>query len=653
MRNRWNVLLAFVAVFGISIAGCTLHRVSYRPITPPQPVVESEKYPDANAIIVFDSTRIELEPSGEYTWRGHKLVKILNNRGKERYGEAKFTYCSIYDTLFIQKARVIQRDGTVVEVPPEAIKDVPLPAFGKFFLPNVRMKIVTFPSVQEGSSVEVIFKEIMRNPPMEDNFDDVQLFEDTEPILDMVYTIVAPKNMPLRYLVRNGELRFTKQEQGNKIVYSWAARDVPRVVAEAGMPPLSDVATKLLVSTVSSWQQWSTWYYRLCKPKFEADDAIKQKVKELTENLSSQEEKIRALYYFVAQNIRYVETTLTGKKGGYEPFPAPKTFKNKYGVCRDKAALLVSMLRQIDVDAYIVLTNPIIRVEQDLPADQFNHAIVAVKDANRGFFYLDPTAEDARDFLMAVEQKKGVLVCDEDGEPLRFTPLLPPQQNMGRILCRSTLDEQGTLRGRVTFTTNGFYDYIFRSWMKYLPPARREMIWQQIVTSISPNAVIDSIHISNLKDLYEPAYVEIDYTAEDYVLKAGDFLIFRMPGDTEGLDFLAKAFLRGADLPVRRYPLKLWSTFASCVEETLSIPEGYAVKALPEKVDVQYPKVSYQAQYGAQGSKVTLAKELLVSDIEIPLEDYPNLREVLSLSSRSSRGKVILVAQSQDASASE
>ncbi|RKY71056.1 MAG: hypothetical protein DRQ24_08190 [Candidatus Latescibacterota bacterium] len=647
MRNRWNLLLAFVAVLGVLIAGCISHRVSYQPARPSQPVVKSEKYPDANAVIIFDSTRVELEPSGEYTWTGHKLVKILNNRGKERYGEAKFTYCSIYDTVLIRKARVIQRDGTVLEVPPGAIKDVPIPAFGKFFLPNVRMKIVTFPSVQEGCCVEVVFDQVMKNPPMENNFDDVQLFEDTEPILDRVYTVVAPRDMPLRYLVKNGELSFTKQEQGDKIVYSWAARDVPRVVTEVGMPPLSDVATKLLISTVPSWQKWSTWYYRLCKPKFEADDAIKLKVKELTTSLSSQEEKIRTLYYFVAQNIRYVETTLTGKKGGYEPFPAPKTFKNKYGVCRDKAALLVSMLKQIDVDAYIALTNPTITVEQDIPADQFNHAIVAVKDSNGEFFYLDPTAEDARDFLVAVEQNKGVLICDEDGEPLRFTALVPPEQNMGRILCRSTLDEHGTLRCKLTFTTNGFYDYILRSWMKYLPPARREMIWQQVISSISPNAVIDSINISNLKNLYEPAYVEIYYTAKDYVLKAGNFLIFRMPGDTEGLDFLAKAFLRGADLPVRRYPLKLWSTFASCVEETLRVPEGYAVKALPERVNAHYPKVSYQARYEAESGRITLIKKLLVSDIKIHLSDYPNLREVLSLASRASRGKVILVAEPQ------
>jgi len=160
MRNRWNLLLAFVAVLGVLIAGCISHRVSYQPARPSQPVVKSEKYPDANAVIIFDSTRVELEPSGEYTWTGHKLVKILN-RGKERYGEAKFTYCSIYDTVLIRKARVIQRDGTVLEVPPGAIKDVPIPAFGKFFLPNVRMKIVTFPSVQEGCCVEVVFDQVI------------------------------------------------------------------------------------------------------------------------------------------------------------------------------------------------------------------------------------------------------------------------------------------------------------------------------------------------------------------------------------------------------------------------------------------------------------------------------------------------------------
>ena len=36
---------------------------------------------------------------------------------------------------------------------------------------------------------------------------------------------------------------------------------------------------------------------------------------------------------------------------GYEPHDVSITFSNRYGVCRDKGALLASMLRLVDVEA--------------------------------------------------------------------------------------------------------------------------------------------------------------------------------------------------------------------------------------------------------------------------------------------------------------
>ncbi len=56
-------------------------------------------------------------------------------------------------------------------------------------------------------------------------------------------------------------------------------------------------------------------------------------------------DKIKAIFYYVSKNIRYMGLTPEKDRPGFEPHDVKLTFDKKYGVCRDKAALLVAMLR--------------------------------------------------------------------------------------------------------------------------------------------------------------------------------------------------------------------------------------------------------------------------------------------------------------------
>ena len=71
---------------------------------------------------------------------------------------------------------------------------------------------------------------------------------------------------------------------------------------------------------------------------FAEDNMIKSIVRELTANAKSDEEKIRRIFYFVRDEIKF---------GWIYPqeIPAEKVLKNRKGVCMQKANLLVAMAR--------------------------------------------------------------------------------------------------------------------------------------------------------------------------------------------------------------------------------------------------------------------------------------------------------------------
>src|SRR6185503_6231376 len=133
----------------------------------------------------------------------------------------------------------------------------------------------------------------------------------------------------------------------------------------------------LVVTTDPSWKNFSKWWAELVEPKLKATPEIKEKVKELTKDAKTDDEKIRKLYDFVAQDIRYRGLGV-GPRTGYTPREATETFSSRWGVCRDVSILLTSMLREAGLQAYPVLTNVGDPVLPKVAYDGFNHAIVAM-----------------------------------------------------------------------------------------------------------------------------------------------------------------------------------------------------------------------------------------------------------------------------------
>src|SRR3569832_2103903 len=173
--------------------------------------------------------------------------------------------------------------------------------------------------------------------------------------------------------------------------FAWAVKTAPQLVPEAAMDFTTE-APMLVVTTNTSRQHNTQKRTKLTEPQLEATPEIKAKVKELTKNAKPDDDKIKALYDFVAQDIRYRGLGV-GPRTGYTPRKAGETFTSRWGVCRDVSILLTSMLRESGIQAYPVLTNVGDPVLTKIAYDGFNHAIVARARGGGGGAGGGPAAE--------------------------------------------------------------------------------------------------------------------------------------------------------------------------------------------------------------------------------------------------------------------
>lgn len=610
-----------------------------------------DKYPEANAIVLKSNVLFEFREDGTGFGEYHLLTKVLTDKGIKQQGEFKYPYYRTYDTVIVEIARVIKADGSVIDVPEDMIKDISsaMTEEMNIYEPDALEKVITFKGLEVGDCIELRLGIDLRLAPIEGHFDTYQVFQGFDPILSQEVVLIGPKSKPVRHTVRNGNVSFRQQEEGDKIRYIWSAKNVDRILQEPAMPALTEIAPTVYVTTIGSWEEISRWWHDMVEPKLAVNDPLRAEVAALIEGKETRDEKIDAIYRFVAQKIRYMGLG-TGKKKGLEPKPATETYETRYGVCRDVAALMVAMLREADIESEVVLTNAGAEVIYDLPYIGFNHAIVAIRNDDGSYTYADPTIENSVAWLPAVESEQQVLVCTPKGETLDATPYTPARENMGEVKAKSRLNEDGLFVSDVTITTKGINDLVLRQMAKMIPKAQMSIVWSYLIQEVYPGIRLTDFTTSDPEDLTKPFEIQFSYQIPDYPTEAGRFVLMKSPVSTGAFELISRFLLATGSLPQRQYPWSIGFTFGASEEEVITLPPGMKIKSIPDPVSLAKGPIEYRMLYSATeatdlpggGSEVTYKKEFMINSRKLSPAEYAQYKEIMKRASKSARGELIL-----------
>ncbi len=189
--------------------------------------------------------------------------------------------------------------------------------------------------------------------------------------------------------------------------------------------------------------------------------AIEAKAKQLTRNLSNDDEKLRAIYRFVSVNIHYVG--LDFGIGRYQPHSAEDVLSNEYGDCKDKHTLLAALLKAEGIEAWPAMIHASRKLDPEVPSlAQFNHVITVVPQGGK-LLWLDTTPEVAPyKLLMPVLRDKQALVIPAARDALlQTTPADPPFPQEQRFTITAKLGADGVLTGHIKQKYRGDSEVVF------------------------------------------------------------------------------------------------------------------------------------------------------------------------------------------------
>ena len=299
--------------------------------------VTSERFPNADVVLVDGHHWKQYHADGTYEQVVERYEKILTDTGREHLRSLTSYFSSHYEDMEFSLIEICRADGSIVKVDIGANSRVAVESDQmemNIYDPRQKELQVILPPLEIGDVVYYVIHDRCFKARVPGAWFDTVGFEDTDPIVRLKYTVVAPRSLPLAATALRdevpGTVTHTVEETGNFIIYNWVARDVPRAFYEPNMPPMHSVAQRLLVSTVADWRQLSRWYWGLSRPQIERSHLeLENTVTRGTAGTKTPVDKMAALYRWVAQEIRYLGLTLETETPGFEPHPVAMTFDRR------------------------------------------------------------------------------------------------------------------------------------------------------------------------------------------------------------------------------------------------------------------------------------------------------------------------------------
>ena len=598
----------------------------------------SSDYPDSPYLIVFDKTNVKVMDSGLSLVEGEIFYKVLTEDGAKQLKSLTFGYDPQTAYIEVKEAKIVKKCGKIKELSLNSINDYPAPAWGIYW--GAREKILPITRLEPGDGVWVktyrkgftyalLFQENDSKyiPPMKGHFYDIVPFYSRVPINTKTYEISIPSNKTLQFEFYNGEARHYAHNEGDQMIYLWEKKSIRPIKREPNMLSLSDFAPKLLLSTSPDWKAKSLWFYKVNEDygSFNYDDDIKEKVNDIIKGAKDDWEKISRLTHWVAEEIRYSGISM-GEGEGYTLHKGTMTFRDRCGVCKDKAGMLITMLRAAGYESFPAMTMAGSRIDR-IPADQFNHCVTLVKLKGK-YHLLDPTwVPGVRELWSSAEQQQEYLMGVPEGADLNSTPISPPENHYIKYKINSHITGDGLLKAYVEICAEGQSDSTLRRLIGRGLKNQRVLSFEREFFNISSKAKVSNLSFSDPVDISKPIKISFSVEIANY-LKIGKKSIYLTPISSV-LPFSRALFFSriGTELKKRKYPFRTRCSQLVKVVETIKLYKRFDLVNDPKFEKVEGKGANFNGSIKQKGKKIIITKNIILKKRIYKPEDWESFKK--------------------------
>jgi len=494
------------------------------------------------------------------------------------------------------------------------------------FYSDARVCYFSLPLVKKGSTSKVSFSKTILDPHY---FTSVHFME-PQTILEQEIKVIVPSWMK----VELKEFNFSGYDiskniatAGDETIYTYNMKDLPATIREPSAPGFTYYAPHVLVMSKSAdtkdgkltyfntLKDQYNWYRKLVLQTGNDESVIKEKTAEIIKGIGTDKEKVRAVFQWVQDNIRYI--AFENGIAGFRPEKAQEVLRKKYGDCKGMANLVTEMLRSAGIDArkcwigtkHLVYdySTPSLSVDNHMISVWMNGGKPVYLDATEKYIGLGEVAERI--------QGRQTLIEDGANFILETVPVVNHLQNTA-YEKRMLSVEGSNLKGHIVQGWKGENKVWLLSALNSIKLNKQENALMRYLSEGRNNFEISGLKVANLNDYNKDVNVEYDINWKNVLSEFGQ---------ESYLEIDNRRSLENFKIDTATRKLPYWFSFKNHLvfETELLLPEGKKPIDLPVALAVNRPGYSFSGSYAVNGSKLNYRCEIILHQSEIKPVQFP------------------------------
>ena len=604
------------------------------------------------AVVIGQWTDFTVDATGKFVMTKRRAVRVLNRRSAEDSLAAGGEENSDQKVTSVQTWAVSPSGRVIHSTKNDITTFAGYSSFEEFT--DVRVKMIKTPGAEDGS---LVGSEVITQGRIEVEGEKFPMEESIPTRVNELHVSVPSGSM--HWFVNHPDRVQVVSQSSSAGAFRTENR--PAIPDETDAPPFTSLAAVVFVnydpkgaSALQTWEEAGHSYHTLFdingeKPETEIDSQVAA----LSAGAPDVLAKMNALFTYVSRQIRYVAVEIG--IGGYQPRPPADVFKNKYGDCKDKATLLISMLNRIGLRAYPALVGTRGDVEADPAAPTlatFDHMIVALPvsatlrpavekfasyDSRNQILWIDPTSETVPlGQLPEMDQGVFALIAFPDHGDLKRIPEAPPEQNGSEYRVHVSLQPDGTGAAEVEANYLGSSNAHRHSFYRGKSQTEILQSFEDRVARYVSEASFRKASIDGTEENSQQITEKFSFAGNFATASSGDSW------------FVQPLILSGIAVPevpprARQLPLDVGAPYHVKCEYRVELPAGMRIERLPDNVSSKSAFGEIAIDYSSSGTTLIATQTVSFAQSRILPEKYPEFRDFLNAYIRATRQRVRVV----------
>jgi transglutaminase-like putative cysteine protease len=468
------------------------------------------------------------------------------------------------------------------------------------------------------------------NYHIDKKFEDVKYFtsiyfNDEFPVIKKKIKVTIPKwlNLELKEMNFQGHSIVKTQTTDAKkntttIVYEF--NDIPALISEENSPGRSYLYPHLLVIAKSyemngekitlfnSTADLYKWYKSLIDQMKDDPEQLKSKVTELTAKAKTDEEKIKNIYYWVQDNIRYI--AFEDGIAGFKPDDSQNVFKKRYGDCKGMANLIKQMMIIAGFDARLTwIGTKHIAYDYSIPSLSVDNHMICTLLYKGKQIYLDGTEKNIslEEYAERIQNKE-TLIENGDTYIIGKIPTVQASQNKETFRAKLVVDGE-KLKGSCKRTYLGESRTEFQNIYNSFETDKKAEALERYLSKNDKNNHVTSIKTSDLKSREQALTIDYELESENRLSNFDGEMYLNFEFMNEYKKFTLKD--RKTD-----YELDYKTLYDS--EITIVLPAGYKVEKLPENLIQKEEDYQVEVSFSQKGNELLYRKVFIFNNAILP-----------------------------------